>query len=180
VQADRIVRLLPEVYQSAVQKGSVLDGLLAVMEALHAPVEQRLADLDAVFDPRRTDDAFVTMLASWLALDPVLENATVAGTERRSRLAIAPGNLRELVAEAAHLARSRGTLTSLCRFLELATGISGYTLADPPLDPQGRVQPFAARIAAPASAAPLARSIERIVAREKPAFTTVEIVYRST
>ena len=174
------MRLLPDVYQSAARPGSALDALIGVMEVLHAPVEQRLANLDGVFDPRRTQDPFVSMLAGWLGLDPVLEeDAAAAGTDRRSLLSVAPGNLRELVAEAAHLARSRGTLGSLCRFLELATGVSGYALADPPRDTKGRIQPFAARIEAPASAAPLAHSIERIVAREKPAFTTVEIVFRS-
>lgn len=178
MQAERIRRLLPEIYQVAAQPGSVLDAVLGAMEALHAPVEERLEQLDSVFAPRRTDDRFLPMLASWLGLDAVLEGPSSVTAERHSRVAIAPGNLRELVAETAILARSRGTLPSLRRFLELATGLSGFTI-EPTMGPDGHPQPFSARIVAPAEAASIAPLIERIVAREKPAFTTVQIAYRS-
>jgi phage tail-like protein len=178
MQAERIKRLLPEIYQAAAQPGTVLDALLGVMEVLHEPVERHLDQLDAVFDPRRADDRFLRMLASWVALDSVLEGPASAASERRSRAAIAQGNLRELVAETVNLARSRGTSRSLRRFLELATGLSGFDIQDAPAGPDGRAQPFAARIIAPAEAASIAPLIERIVASEKPAFTTVEIVYQ--
>ncbi|RBI96481.1 phage tail protein, partial [Micromonospora provocatoris] len=54
-----IERLLPAAYQRAAGPGSVLGALLDVMEALHAPDEAVLADVDALFGPYRTPDGFV-------------------------------------------------------------------------------------------------------------------------
>ncbi|WP_431267345.1 phage tail protein [Dankookia sp. P2] len=178
MQADRIARLLPEIYRGAAQQGSILDAILHVMEALHAPAEARLATLDAVFDPRRAEDAFVAMLAAWLALDPMLQSQAQADPEWRGRLAITPGNLRELVAEAWGLAQARGTPRSLARFLELATGLPGFEVTSPPPGADGTVPPFAARLLAPQAARAMAPLVERIVAFEKPAFTEVQIMFR--
>jgi phage tail-like protein len=179
MQADRIARLLPEIYRGALQQdGGVLSAILHVMEALHAPAEARLLALDEVFDPRRAEDAFVVMLAAWLALDPVLQAPAGIDAERRGRLAITPGNLRELVSEAAGLAQLRGTPRSLVRFLELATGIAGFDVVDPPPAEDGTAKPFAVRLVAPHAARSLAPLVERIVASEKPAFTEVEIMFR--
>lgn len=177
MEAERILRLLPEIYQAAAQPGTVLDALLNAMDALHAPVEDRLRDLDAVFDSRRTAERFLPILAAWVALDSLLEIPAGGAGERRSRGAIAPANLRELIAETAELGRNRGTRRSLHRFLELATGTSGWAIEDAPSGPDGRPLPFHVRIVAPAEAQAVAALVERIVASQKPAFTTTEIVY---
>jgi phage tail-like protein len=177
MEESRIVKLLPEVYRSARLPGSVLDAVLATMAAYHRPAEAALAELDANFDPRRAQDAFVVMLAGWVALDPYL---TAHGWERdgrRGRVAIDLGNLRELTTRAAELARLRGTLGSLRAFLELATGLAGFDIEENPPGGDGRPQPFHARIRAPAGGASYRDLIALIVAREKPAFTTVEVTY---
>jgi len=177
MQRDRIARLLPEIYQAALQPGSVLDAILQVMEAQHETAEAALAGLDATFDPRRADDAFVVMLATWVALGPLVEPPDMSGDGRRQRMMIAPANLRELTARAAELARARGTSASLITFLELATGVSGFAIDDDPRDAAGRPLPFAATLRVPAEASSFRDLIETIVAREKPAFTRVEIVF---
>jgi phage tail-like protein len=177
MEESRIVKLLPEIFRSAAMAGTPLDAVLAIMAACHGPAEAAITDLDANFDPRRAPDAFVVMLAGWVALDPYL---TVHGWERdgrRGRVAIDLGNLRELTTRAAELARLRGTLGTLRTFLELATGLSGFAIEENPAGVDGRPQPFHARVQAPMGARTYQDLIALIVAREKPAFTTVEIAY---
>ena len=80
-----IQRLLPGVFQRTLEPGRPLSALLDVMEALHAPSEAVLANLEALFNPYRTPDAFVPFLAQWVDVDlPVTTGL---------------GCLRELVAE---------------------------------------------------------------------------------
>ena len=50
---ERIAALLPQVMQRTRAKESVLEGLVAAMEAHHAPIETALENLDACFDPLR-------------------------------------------------------------------------------------------------------------------------------
>ncbi|WP_316204482.1 phage tail protein [Bradyrhizobium sp. SZCCHNS3051] len=180
MEAQRIARLLPEIFAAAHQPGSVLDAVLGVMEAFHAPNEALLMDLDATFDPWRAPDGFVTLMASWLALDPYIDAEAGEGDDRRGRAAVDTANLRELISHAAELDRIRGTVGSLIRFLELATGLQGFELRDGPPDVNGKPSAFAARLAAPASARSCQQLVELIVAREKPAFTTIEITYQDS
>jgi phage tail-like protein len=183
MEADQIVRLLPEIYQQARLRdraaaadgeGSLLDALLDVMTAHHAPVEAALADLDASFDPRRAAEPFVKLLASWMSLAPYLsvqrlgEDGTAASGGSGRGLSGTP--LRELTARAAELARLRGTADGLRIFLEVATGLDGFVISERPGG-------FSATVTAPAAARPLDGLISLIVAREKPAFTTVEVAY---
>lgn len=172
MRAAEIARLLPELYQDALEPGSVLDGLLAVMEAMHAPDEATLAAVDSLFDPRRAPDAFVAMLAQWLALGPYLERE---GAEQR-RVAVRPGPLRDLVSIAAEAARLRGTEQTLRLLLERATGVPGFAVIENPPDGAGRPMPFHIRVAAPAKAAGQIELVRRIVAGERPAWVTFDIV----
>lgn len=186
MEADRIARLLPEVYQDARlhgrtagaagdAPGSVLDALLDVMAAHHRPVEAALADLDAYFDPRRAKEPFVELLASWMSLAPYLSvrsrNADAAASgQGGSGRGLSGTPLRELTARAAELARLRGTADGLRVFLEVATGIDGFAVTERPGG-------FSATVVAPAAARPMDGLIALIVAREKPAFTTIAIAY---
>jgi phage tail-like protein len=175
MREDAIARLLPGIYQDAAVAGSPLDALLGVMSSLHNPVEARLDGLDALFDPRRAPDPFVAMLAQWLGLGVLLEDVPA---ERGQRPAgIDPADLRELVVRAADLSRARGTLPSLQRFLELATGLKGIEIAQA-VDADGTPRPFAVTLSLPPEAGRLRSLIERIVDLEKPASTTVEIIER--
>jgi phage tail-like protein len=177
VQADRIQRLLPEVYQTATQPDSVLSAILRIMETLHAPSEAALSDLDSAFDPHRAQDAFVTMLACWVTLGPLVEAAGVSAGGQRRRMMVEAANLRELTARAATLARAPGTLASLKTFLELATGLQGFRIDNTPPDLGGRPLPFSATLTVPPVSGQTREIIELIVAREKPAFTRVAIIY---
>jgi hypothetical protein len=69
MQADKIALLLPEVIRRAVVPGSPLAALLAVMESQHHRSQTVLDDLPSVFDPLRTEDRFVPMLARWVDLE---------------------------------------------------------------------------------------------------------------
>jgi phage tail-like protein len=153
---EAIARLLPEVYQRAVAPGGVLAALLAVMESMHEPDETLLDNVDDLFTAYRAPDRLVSYLAGWLALD--------------GELPVPTGRLRDLVAEGAMLARWRGTPTGLCRFLALATGVEGFTVEEP-FD-----RPFHIVVRVPPAAAGLLPLVRRVVAREKPAATTAEVV----
>lgn len=175
MQATRIRKLLPENLRADLPPGNPRDAILALMEAAHAPAEQALAELDARFDPRRAPDAFVVLLAGWMALNPYLNVRDWQQGGRRGRIAIDVGRLRELTAHAAELARLRGTPAAMLRFLELATGVGGFALDSEPTGADGRTQPFHARVTAPAEARSQEQLVELIVQREKPAFATVEL-----
>lgn len=151
---------------------SPLAAVLAVMEGLHAPCEAVLADLDRYFDPRRAPDDFVPFLARWLDLDRYMPQRAHPGAEP---LPAGTGRLRELVAEAAELSRWRGTTRGLVRFLEVATGVPGFTVDEAVPGGDGRRRPFHVRIQVPAAAAPQQRLVRRIVEGEKPAYVTWEM-----
>lgn len=160
-----IERLLPAAYQRAAGPGSVLGALLDVMEALHAPDEAVLADVDALFAPYRTPDGFVAYLTRWVAMDHV-----VTAPRADAPLPLPVGRLRDLVAHGALLARWRGTPYGMRTALELATGVTGFGL-DEPAD-----RPFHVVVRVPPAAADQLALITRIVEAEKPAAVTVEIL----
>ncbi|MET7467972.1 phage tail protein [Micromonospora sp. NPDC005686] len=160
-----IERLLPAAYQRAAGPGSVLGALLDVMEALHAPDEAVLADVDALFAPYRTPDGFVAYLTRWVAMDHV-----VAAPRADAPLPLPVGRLRDLVAHGALLARWRGTPYGMRTALELATGVTGFVLDEPP------ERPFHLVVRVPPAAADRLALVTRIVEAEKPAAVTVEVV----
>ncbi|MDX5460398.1 phage tail protein [Micromonospora tulbaghiae] len=160
-----IERLLPAAYQRAAGPGSVLGALLDVMEALHAPDEAVLADVDALFGPYRTPDGFVAYLTRWVAMDHV-----VAAPRADAPLPLPVGRLRDLVAHGALLARWRGTPYGMRTALELATGVTGFVLDEP------AERPFHLVVRVPPAAADRLALVTRIVEAEKPAAVTVEVV----
>ncbi|AXO34869.1 phage tail protein [Micromonospora sp. B006] len=160
-----IERLLPAAYQRAAGPGSALGALLDVMEALHAPDEAVLADVDALFGPYRTPDGFVAYLTRWVAMDHV-----VAAPRADAPLPLPVGRLRDLVAHGALLARWRGTPYGMRTALELATGVTGFALDEPP------ERPFHLVVRVPPAAADRLALVTRIVEAEKPAAVTVEVV----
>jgi phage tail-like protein len=172
-----IAKLLPEVFREAHHPGGVLDALFAVMELCITPSENALSSLDAWFDPRRAPDDFLWMLARWTALGPYVDDAEFDGEGRRSRTSIDLGNLRELVARSATLARIRGTREGLLTTLEIVTGIRGFEVEENPPGENGRPQPYFFRVRAPASAKALEDLVALVVDREKPAFATAKIEY---
>lgn len=160
-----IERLLPAAYQRAAGPGSVLGALLDVMEALHAPDEAVLADVDALFGPYRTPDGFVAYLTRWVAMDHV-----VAAPRADAPLPLPLGRLRDLAAHGALLARWRGTPYGMRTALELATGVTGFVLDEP------AERPFHLVVRVPPAAADRLALVTRIVEAEKPAAVTVEVV----
>ncbi len=170
-----IERLLPGVFQRTAQEGTPLFALLEAMEALQAPDENVLDQLEAFFDPYRAPDAFVPFLATWVDLGWLLgEEAGDLAGGTSPPLASGLGRLRELVAAAVPLARWRGTSKGLLGFLETATGIQGFAIDEQVADASGRVRPFHIRLSVPAEAAVYRMMIERIVEAEKPAYVTCE------
>lgn len=169
MQRSDIESLLPTVFQDAIRAETPLDALLEVAARLPEPLEVLLASLDSLFDPRRAPDGIVAFLASWVDLDRFLVRRRTDGSG--GDLPAGQGYLRELCATAAELSRHRGTRRGLIRFLEIATGQTGFRIEEN-RDRSGAPRPFHLLLTAPQGTQPHAELIHAIVAFEKPAYVT--------
>lgn len=151
-----ILSLLPQVFRSTWEEKSLLDRVLESMKAMLDPVEAILERFDEQLDPRSARDDFARTLARWVHPDFSLN--------------LPLGRLRELTAEAGALARLRGTEQGLTRFLEIATGISGFEIKH---DIPSR--PFHMVVKIPPAALEQSDLIHQLVLREKPAYLTCTI-----
>lgn len=181
MRRDEIERLLPGVVQRTVRHSPPLRTILHIMQALHAPSEAILHNLDNIFDANRTPDRFVPMLARWVDLEWIFD-VSVDGGSTAEQLPEAPlstglGRLRQLVAQAAYVSQWRGTAAGLVRLLETATGETGFQIEERVLDDRGQVRPFHLRIRGLRSASEHRALIERIVRAEKPAYVTYELAF---
>ena len=173
-----IEQLLPGIFQRTLRAGSPLNALLAVMEALHDPDEQVLAQIEKYFDPYRTPDRFVPYLAGWVDLERLL----VESPEEREQTDAMPlptgtGRLRELIAAAAYLSQWRGTAKGLKRFLETATGAHGFEIDESGQTAKGQRRAFHIRVRAPKETQPYRVLLQRIIEIEKPAYVTYELEF---
>jgi phage tail-like protein len=164
VRREHIERLLPASFQRSVNGHGVLDALLTVMQTLHEPSEAVLSHVDDLVSAYRAPDVLVPFLVSWVAFDHLDLATTTAGGQ------VPLGRLRELVGNAAALAATRGTAAGLCRLLATLTGVDGYHV-DEPAD-----RAFHLIVRVPPAAAADLELIRRVVAAEKPAATTFEVV----
>ena len=173
-----IRQLLPAVFQQTLTEGNPLPALLEVMAALHEPCEATLQRLAETFDPRRTADPFVPFLARWVDLDWLgMGNGEQRLSPSGGRVPLDLGRLRELVAAAAYLSQWRGTAKGLLLFLQIATGIHGFSIDERVEDDSGVPRPFHIRVHIPPGAAAFGATIARIINSEKPAYVTWEPVY---
>lgn len=168
MRRQTIERMLPAGYQRAATPHSVLSALLEVMDGLHAPAEEIIAGFDTQFAPYSARPDFLPFLAHWVTLDHVVGVPRPGGTHP---LLLPPARVRDLIAEAAALAQVRGTPGGLSRFLEIATGVSGFAITEPPQ------RPFHFVVQVPPAARGYAGVIGHIVAHEKPAATTFELQF---
>jgi phage tail-like protein len=163
-----IERLLPTVFRDTLPyPGNPLEDFLAVMEDLHAPAEAILKDIARFFDPYETPDRFVPYLATWVDLERLLYETPYARTP--SPWPSGNGRLRELIAAAAYLSEWRGTSKGLLRFLEVATGMTGFGVTE---NPDGR--PFHVHFQLPPGHERYRDLIKRIIEQEKPAYVTYD------
>ena len=162
-----IERLLPASFQRTATGGGVLDALLAVMEDLHAPSETTLTHVEDLFSAYRAPDLLLPSLVTWVAWDHIGVAPAVGGDPRAG---IPVGRLRDLVASAATLAAARGTADGLCRLLATITGVPGFHVEEPP------DLAFHLVVRVPPAAGHHLDLIRRVVAAEKPAATTCEVV----
>lgn len=162
MKRNEIARLLPGVFQRALDGGPLL-ALLDVMEALHAPSEDALTDLPALFHPLRAPDRFVPFLARWVDLGVPVTTGL--------------GRMRELVAAAVELSRWRGTARGLLLFLRTATGREDFVIEEQVPGANGRPRPFHLRVRAPAELVEHRPMVEAIIEREKPAYVTYELLF---
>jgi len=166
MKANKIARLLPEIFQATAGAQGPLDAFLAAQEKLHAPCESAIDRFPEQLSPRTAAPPFVYMLAYWTDLDYLLD-----GTPRTPHFAAGIGRLRELVATAAWNARERGTERAMIRVLETATGCPGFEVD---VDAE---HTFHFRVTAPPQARAFQDLVKRIVDAEKPAFATCDLEF---
>ncbi|HKD97889.1 MAG TPA: phage tail protein [Micromonosporaceae bacterium] len=167
MRKEHIERLLPAAFQRTVTGHGVIDSLLSVMQDLHAPSEATLAHVDDLAAAYRAPDGLLPFLVSWVAWDHIGVSPGV-GTDPRAGVPV--GRLRDLVANAAVLAAARGTADGMCRLLATVCGVDGFRV-DEPVE-----RAFHLVVHIPPPAAEHIDLIRRVVAAEKPAATTCEVV----
>jgi len=174
--------LLPEIFRRTARAGGPLEAILQSMDEFHAPSTAILNRFDAYLDPYRTPAPFVAYLARWLDLERLFDDPSddyEVPEDGRNPISSGLGRLRELIASAAYLSQWRGTWRGLGRFLEVATGVRGYTVDEIVPDEKGDPLPFHIRIRAPKKARVHRSLIERIITLEKPAYVTFELDFGS-
>jgi phage tail-like protein len=176
-----IAFLLPGAFQRALgggADGTPLPAFLSVMEALHERPEWQIDEFDRVCDPFRAPDAFVPFLARWVGLGPILgqPRGTGRGTDYdEDPITTGLGRLRVLTADAAALAKWRGTAEGLRRFLETATGLDGFVVEE---TPAGASEPsFHLHVRAPAGARPHRALVVRAIDLERPGYCTWSLTF---
>lgn len=158
MRAAEIALLLPDVYRRSAPPGSVLAGILAALEELHAPSEAALASFPEALDPLTTPDRFVPLLAAWVDLARL--DAPGPG-----RPGVTTDRLRQLVHLAGVLGRARGTAEGLVEVVRVATGVAECRVVT--------TGPFAVRVELP-GATPAQLDLARVVVeQEKPAHLVV-------
>lgn len=176
MKAEEIAALLPAVFRNALPGDTTMAALLDAMEVLQDPVERRLASVDGVFDALTTSDPFAPMLARWVDLEWLYadEDQTdpFAAAQSWFESGLPIGRLRLLIEESHRFAQERGTARELVRFLEIATGVDGFSVDDAITGGA----PFHLRVLVPPAAQNHMSLIERIVNTEKPAYATWEAV----
>lgn len=177
MKRGEIERLLPDIFRRTSRAGNPLHAVLEVMEALQAPSEEALRDLDTYFEPRRAPDAFVPYLAGWVDLERLLAEGPSRPDAPPPTFPTGLGRLRELVAQAAYLSQWRGTPRGLLRFLETATGVQGFAIDEQVPGEGGLPRPFHLRVRAPRETEPYRVLLERIIEVEKPAYVTYDLVF---
>lgn len=165
-------KLLPEVFQQSCTEGTPLLALLEAMSTLLNPAHDVLDNLERYFNPYSCPDEWVPYLAAWVDMEFLLEQTLLGRRVVATTLATGTGRMRELVAHAASLSRSRGTSAGLLAFLKLATGADDFTLIE---NPDGRL--FHVDLVAPARLQPFTKLINAIVEREKPAYVTCDTTF---
>ncbi len=181
MRIEQIKNLLTYVYQEACHDGSPLKALLGAMETLHDKTENQLAVMDKTFDPRRTSPDFVCYLASWVDMlevfsrqDDFEHDDDIEYLELLSGM----GRLRELIMQSAEIARWRGTSKGMTKFLETATGITGYKIEECVSGKDDRETAFHIRITVPVEAKAMHSLVQRIIELEKPAYVTYELEFK--
>jgi len=175
MQQSSIEVLLPEVVRRTCGRGTPLDALLEVMEAMHAAPCEHLDRLELIFDPMTTPERFLPMLAAWVGLAHLVPSGS-AGRREPPPAMLETGRIRALIARASDLAKSRGTAAGLVRFLEIATGVRGFEIREVFGAGYPDARPFHFEVLVPATAVQYHALITLVVEHEKPAYSTAGLV----
>ncbi|MCQ8180963.1 phage tail protein [Methylomonas sp. SURF-1] len=176
MKRQAIERLLPGIFQRGLTPQTPLFAILEIMEALHAPAEAILENVETRFNPYLADERFVPMLAAWVDLDRLSPLSGAGRANGAPPISTGIERLRELIASATLLSKWRGTAYGLKLFLQTATGDAGFELREN-ATADGAARPFHLCVLAPERLRPHRGLIERIVDQEKPAYATSEVCF---
>ena len=198
-----VLALLPDVIRRTDEERSPTRALLEVIADALDPVDATLLDIDATFDPQRTPDSFVAMLARWVDLEDVLvedlfqrpphepRSSTTRphgapptdadpSADQADRTDSDPGGMRRIETLSSGHGQLRQLIAEavdLARWRGTREGLQRFLTSATGVE--GFVvrepAPFRLVVELPAAALPHRALIEQIVRREKPAFTQHEI-----
>ena len=172
---DEIKKLLPAVFQRTVHEGNPLMVLLEVMQEMQEPAENTIRGIDNFFNPYQTTEEFVPFLAFWVDLNRLF--VTNEEIDFQSSLTPKIGFLREVIANAAHLSKLRGTNKGLILFLQTITGEKKFSIFEKVKNEQGQILPFHIKVVVPKELNTQTELIRRIIDSEKPIHLTYEIEF---
>lgn len=162
---SEIAALLPEVLSAADRPASPMRGLLEAMAGMVAPIDARLAEIDAIIDPHRCPLPMLGAILGWFGFGAVAEAVLARGadgdeTERR---------LRALLLAAPWLTARRGTEMGLARTLQIACAAPEIALSP-------GAGPFEVIATLPDALSEAERSLAaRILAVERPVFVSITL-----
>jgi len=179
----QIEKILPGVIQRSLATSPILQSILSVMLSMRNPIERELNTIEKNFDPLQCPEASLPFLSSWAGLERIFDPRSLEAlnkNEYQQPIASGSGHLRELLRSTKELSQWRGTNKGLVIFLEMATGIKGYSIQENILDENGQIMSFHFNLSIPLEAQPLLDLIKRITESEKPAYVTYEITLIET
>jgi phage tail-like protein len=173
MKKSEIEPLLPGIFRRTLDRQGApnpLDAFLDIMEVLHEPSEDVLAQINLFFNPYRAPDRFAVYLAGWVDFDRLwIDDPGAFTAQNLPPYPVGVGRLRELTASAAYLSKWQGTMKGLLMFLEIATGITGFDVNEL------TGEAFHIHITAPKEAEAYLELIDRIIQAEKPAYVTYKL-----
>ncbi|MDG5814093.1 phage tail protein [Chitinispirillales bacterium ANBcel5] len=177
MQTKEMLNLLPQILRQTAHPGSPLEAILKIMEELHKPAEEILSSQDTLFDPRRTRENLVTLLAHWINLEWLVQSYSINSeifSENRSFLI---ERLRELIANGAFLSKWRGTAPGLQVFISIALGDERVRVVEHSNEDADNPIPFHIVVDINSAFKKFDSLIHQIIKKEKPIYVTYEVRY---
>lgn len=155
MRSTRLIQYLPDIYHT-----DFMARFLGIFEATSTPIEWTIDNFDLFLSPASAPPGFLPWLANWFNIP-----LDASWTEEKRRI---------LLAEAHEIYARLGTRWSLCRILEIYTGVT------PEIDDTAKdLEPHSFRVRLPIKPGQVNQTlVERLINSHKPAYTTYTLEFK--